>query len=167
MNYQKNIENKCNYELLEQCNEFSYSFDNVPNGVDVQVTYDNEKNLVVEEMMMAVSPCLLTKLTTYEENSLRQKNVKQFDINNLNLNEMDKYFLISQKMTEFRKYKKEIIDKMDQKEKENKFNTLKEYKESMVVILNYIEASEMWDTLDEAVNLAAEIEELILLFQKK
>jgi hypothetical protein len=163
----KNIENKCNYELLEQCNEFSYSFDNVPNGVDVQVTYDNEKNLVVEEMMMAVSPCLLTKLTTYEENSLRQKNVKQFDINNLNLNEMDKYFLISQKMTEFRKYKKEIIDKMDQKEKENKFNTLKEYKESMVVILNYIEASEMWDTLDEAVNLAAEIEELILLFQKK
>ena len=37
----------------------------------------------------------------------------------------------------------------------------------MVVILNYIEASEMWDTLDEAVNLAAEIEEIILLFQKK
>ena len=163
----KNIENKCNYELLEQCNEFSYSFDNIPNGVDVQVTYDNEKNLVVEEMMMAVSPCLLTKLTTYEENSLKQKNVKQFDINNLNLNEMDKYFLISQKMSEFRKYKKEAIDKMDQKEKENKFNTLKEYKETMAVILNYIEASEMWETIDEAVNLAAEIEELILLFQKK
>ena len=163
----KNIENKCNYELLEQCNEFSYSFDNIPNGVDVQVTYDNEKNLVVEEMMMAVSPCLLTKLTTYEENSLKQKNVKQFDINNLNLNEMDKYFLISQKMSEFRKYKKEAIDKMDQKEKENKFNTLKEYKETMAIILNYIEASEMWETIDEAVNLAAEIEELILLFQKK
>ena len=163
----KNIENKCNYELLEQCNEFSYNFDNMPNGVDVQVTYDNEKNLVVEEMMMAVSPCLLTKLTTYEENSLKQKNVEQFDINNLNLNEMDKYFLISQKMSEFRKYKKETIDKMDQKEKDKIYNILKEYKESMVVILNYIEASEMWETIDEAVNLAAEIEELILLFQKK
>ena len=153
------------YELLEQCNEFSYSFDNIPNGVDVQVTYDNAKNYVVEQMMLAVSPCLLTKLSTYEENNLKQKKVNELDIKNLN--EMDKYFMITQKMIEIKKNKKENIDKMDQKEKETIYNNLKEYKESMVIILNYIEANEMWETIDEAVNLAAEIEELIDLYKNK
>ena len=161
----KNLENKLNYDLLEQCSEFSYSFDNIPNGVDVQVTYDNAKNYVVEQMMLAVSPCLLTKLSTYEENNLKQKKVNELDIKNLN--EMDKYFMITQKMIEIKKNKKENIDKMDQKEKETIYNNLKEYKESMVIILNYIEANEMWETIDEAVNLAAEIEELIDLYKNK
>ena len=83
------------------------------------------------------------------------------------MSEMDKYFLISQKMPDLRKYNKEAIDKMEQKEKENLLITLNEYKGNMVSILNYIEANEMWETLDEAVNIAAEIEDLVKLFNNK
>ena len=160
-----NIEEKLNYDLMEQCNEFSYSLDNIPNGVDVTVTYDNNKNYVVEKMMLAVSPCLLQRLSTYEENQLKKNQIKE--LKDKKMSEMDKYFLISQKMTDFRKYNKEAIDKMEQKEKENLLITLNEYKENMVSILNYIEANEMWETLDQAVNIAAEIEDLIKLINKK
>ena len=41
-----------------------------------------------------------------------------------------------------------------------------EFKNSMVKVLNYIEQSEMWETLEEAANLAAEIEDIIKLFTK-
>ena len=72
MHIDENIEEKLNYDLAEQCSEFSYSLDNIPNGVDVTVTYDNNKNYVVEKMMLAVSPCLLQRLSTYEENQLKK-----------------------------------------------------------------------------------------------
>ena len=160
-----NIEEKLNYDLMEQCNEFSYSLDNISNGVDVTVTYDNNKNYVVEKMMLAVSPCLLQKLTTYEENQLKKKQINE--LKDKQMSEMEKYFVISQKMADLRKYNKEAIDKMDKKEKDNLLNTLNEYKNNMINVLTYIENNEMWETIDEAVNIAAEIEDLIKLFQNK
>ena len=164
-----NIEDKLNNDLVEQCNEFSYSLDNVPNGVDVTVTYDNEKNYVVEKMMLAVSPCLLQRLTTYEENQLKKnQNLNpKVEFIDKNLSEMDKYFLINQKMVELRKYNKESIDKMGQKEKENLLKTIKEYKDNMVTILNYMQACEMWEAFEEAANIAEEIEGLTKLFINK
>ena len=176
------IEDKLVNSLVEQCNEFSYSFDDVQNGIDVHVTYDNNKNYVTEPMTLAVSPCLLQKLSTYEVNNLKknyelkakEKNIdkdkdKDKDKNidkdkDKNITEMDKYFLISQKMNDYRKYNKDSIAKLDQKEKDNIKSNLNEYKESMVIILNFFETSEMWDLMEEGANLSAEIEELIKLF---
>ena len=161
-----NIENKLNCDLAEQCNEFSYSLDNVTNGVDVTVTYDNGRNYVVEKVMLAVSPCLLQRLTTFEENQLKKNQNPKNELKDEKLSEMDKYFLINQKMTELRKYNKEAIDKMNINEKDNLLKTLKEYKENMVAILNYIQACEMWETFEQAANIALEIEDLIKLFNK-
>ena len=160
------IGDKINYDLIEQCNEFSYSLGEIQNGVDVQVTFDNNKNYVVEPMMLAVSPCLLKKLSSYEENLLNKNRYKDLkDIKNLN--EMDTYFLITQKMNDYRKYNnKENVDKLEQKDKDNVLANLNEFKNSMVKVLNYIEQSEMWETLEEAANLAAEIEDIIKLFTK-
>ena len=169
------IEDKLVNNLIEQCNEFSYSFDDVQNGIDVQITYDNNKNYITEPMMLAVSPCLLKKLNTYEENTLKKNKNKVNNEQNdkdrdkdkdkdKNMTEMDKYFLICQKMNDYRKYNKESIAKMEQKEKDNIKSTLNEYKESLVIILNFFEASEMWDLMESGANIAAEIEELIKLF---
>jgi len=160
------IGDKINYDLIEQCNEFSYSLGEIQNGVDVQVTFDNNKNYVVEPMMLAVSPCLLKKLSSYEENLLNKNRYKDLkDIKNLN--EMDTYFLITQKMNDYRKYNnKENVDKLEQKDKDNVLANLNEFKNSMIKVLNYIEQSEMWETLEEAANLAAEIEDIIKLFTK-
>ena len=160
------IGDKINCDLIEQCNEFSYSLGEIQNGVDVQVTFDNNKNYVVEPMMLAVSPCLLKKLSSYEENLLNKNRYKDLkDIKNLN--EMDTYFLITQKMNDYRKYNnKENVDKLEQKDKDNVLANLNEFKNSMIKVLNYIEQSEMWETLEEAANLAAEIEDIIKLFTK-
>ena len=37
----------------------------------------------------------------------------------------------------------------------------------MTNVLNYIQQMEMWDTLDEALNMSSEIENLIKLFSNK
>ena len=80
---------------------------------------------------------------------------------------MDTYFLITQKMNDYRKYNnKENVDKLEQKDKDNVLANLNEFKNSMIKVLNYIEQSEMWETLEEAANLAAEIEDIIKLFTK-
>ncbi len=67
-------------------------------------------------------------------------------------------------MNDYRKYNKENISKMEQKEKDNIKLNLNGYKESMVIILNYFEVNEMWDLMEEGANLASEIEELLKLF---
>ena len=64
---------KIKYDLIEQCNEYTYSLDNLQNGVDVQVTFDNQQNYVLEQMMLSVSPCLLKIITAYNEHLLKQK----------------------------------------------------------------------------------------------
>ena len=162
------IEDKLKYDLLEQCNEFSYSLGEIQNGVDVQVSYDNNKNFVVEPMTFSVSPCLLQRLTVSEENLLIKTQDNQSKNKNLtNLTEMEKYALIYEKMNDLRKYNKENIGQLKQNEKDDILLTLKEYQESMIIILNYFESNGMWETIEEAANIAYDIEELIKLFNNK
>ena len=163
------IEDKIKYDLIEKCNEFPYSLGgigDIQDGVDVQVTFDNNKNYVVEPMMLAVSPCLLRRISTYEENLLNKNRNK--DINkNKNMNQMDIYISIKKNMDDYRKYNKETFDKLEQKQKDDIILKLKQDKESMANVLNYIQQMEMWDTLDEALNISTEIENLIKLFSNK
>ena len=159
------IEEKMKYDLVEQCNEYTNSFGDMNNGVDVHVSFDNTKNYVVEPMMLAVSPCLLQRLTNYEENMLKGKKIKE--LKDKELNEMEKYLLICEKMNDFRKYNKETIDKMEQKEKDEKLASLNEYKETLVIITNYFEEKEMWENFEIVVNLNSEVENLINLFKGK
>ena len=165
------IEDKINYDLIEKCNEFPYSLGgigNIQDGVDVQVTFDNNKNYVVEPMMLAVSPCLLRRISTYEENSLNKNRIKNNDINNnKNMNQMDVYILITKNMNDYRKYNKVTVDKLEQKQKDDIILKLKQDKESMANVLNYIQQMEMWDTLGEALNMSTEIENFIKLFSNK
>ena len=67
-------------------------------------------------------------------------------------------------MKDYKKYNKEKIDKMEQNEKQNILSILKDYKESMNMILNFIQINEMWEVIDDAINLSKEIEDLIVLF---
>ena len=163
------IEDKIKYDLIEKCNEFPYSLGgigDIQDGVDVQVTFDNNKNYVVEPMMLAVSPCLLRRISTYEENLLNKNRNK--DINkNKNMNQMDIYISIKKNMDDYRKYNKETFDKLEQKQKDDIILKLKQDKESMANVLNYIQQMEMWDTLDEVLNMSAEIENFIKLFSSK
>ena len=163
------IEDKIKYDLIEKCNEFPYSLGgigDIQDGVDVQVTFDNNKNYVVEPMMLAVSPCLLRRISTYEENLLNKNRNK--DINkNKNMNQMDIYISIKKNMDDYRKYNKETFDKLEQKQKDDIILKLKQDKESMANVLNYIQQMEMWDTLDEVLNMSAEIENFIKLFSNK
>ena len=163
------IEDKIKYDLIEKCNEFPYSLGgigDIQDGVDVQVTFDNNKNYVVEPMMLAVSPCLLRRISTYEENLLNKNRNK--DINkNKNMNQMDIYISIKKNMDDYRKYNKETFDKLEQKQKDDIILKLKQDKESMANVLNYIQQMEMWDTLDEVLNMSSEIENFIKLFSNK
>ena len=170
----KNYSEKIKYDLIEQCNEFTYSFDNMPNGVDVQVAFDSQKNLVIEPMMLSVSPCLLKTITNYDEHILKQKMDKNKDknkndfINMSMMNEMERYFAIAQRMVSLRKYKtKENLEKITQEEKNNLIKELDLYKKAMEIILIYIETNEMWENLDEAMSISTEINELIKLINNK
>ena len=163
------IEEQIIYNLTEKCNEFPYSLGGIGNlqdGVDVQVTYDNNKHYVVEPMMLAVSPCLIKRISEYDESLLKKNKIKDLT-SNKNITQMDTYFKISKNMEEYRKYNKEAIEKLDQKQKDEIFSKLNQDRESMVSVLNYIEQMEMWETLDYAANISAEIEDLIKLFSNK
>ena len=70
-------------------------------------------------------------------------------------------------MDEYRKYNKEEIGKMDQKQKDDILLKLNQDKESMVGVLTYIEQMEMWEELEDGANISAEIEDLIKLFSNK
>ena len=149
---------KNNYEIIEQCNEYSYSFDNYENSVEVQVIFDPQKNYVIESIIFAVAPCLLKKISPYEEHILNQKIPKD----KKNFTEMEKYFFIGQKMVELRKYNnKEKIEKMTPDEKNAIIKELEKYNKDMEEILKYIENNEMWENIDEAANMAADINDII------
>ena len=157
-----NFDKKLNFELIEQCNEFSYSFDNIENiqnGVDIQIVFDCQKNYVSESMMLSATPCLLKNISNYEETALKQ---------NMPLNdsdEMKKYFLISQKIKEIRKINFE--NKFTKEEKDKLIDDLKEYSKSMEEILKYMEINEMWDNMEEAANISADILDFINMINKK
>ena len=80
---------------------------------------------------------------------------------------MDIYISIKKNMDDYRKYNKETFDKLEQKQKDDIILKLKQDKESMANVLNYIQQMEMWDTLDEVLNMSAEIENFIKLFSNK
>ena len=163
------IEEQIIYNLTEKCNEFPYSLGGIGNlqdGVDVQVTYDNNKHYIVEPMMLAVSPCLIKRISEYDESLLKKNKIKDLT-SNKNITQMDTYSKIAKNMEEYRKYNKEAIEKLDQKQKDEIILKINQDKESMVGVLNYIEQMEMWETLDDAANISAEIEDLIKLFSNK
>ena len=166
------FEDKIKYDLIEQCNEYTYSLDNLQNGVDIQVTFDNQQNYVLEQMMLSVSPCLLKIITAYVEHLLKQKLPKKQEENknifNDMMNEMEKYYIIAQKMVELRKYtNKENINKLTQDEKNKLNKELNEYKNEMQNIMLFIETNEMWENLDEASSIFNEINELIQLLKNQ
>ena len=173
----QNFSEKLQYDLIEQCNKFSYSFENMLNGVDVKVSFDNQKNFVIEPMMLSASPCLLKKIAPYDEHILKQKipksQVQKPEIKNefekLNvMTEMEKYFSIAQKMVQLRKYKnKENIDKMSNEDKNKLINELNEYSKAMQIILVYIEENEMWENIDEAASISSEIDEILKMLNTK
>ena len=163
-----NFDKKLNYDLVEQCNEFSYSLDNIPNiqnGVDVQVVFDNQKNFVSEEMMLAVTPCLLKQITIYEENIFRQKmpNI----ITNSHNDKIQKYMEIKQKFFEIKENNIDKMDKLTKEEKDKIILELNEYTKSLENLLEYFEENELWDNIDEAANVAADIIYFIELLNKK
>ena len=163
------IEEQIIYNLTEKCNEFPYNLGGIGNlqdGVDVQVTYDNNKHYVVEPMMLAVSPCLIKRISEYDESLLKKNKIKDLT-SNKNITQMEIYSKITKNMEEYRKYNKEAIEKLDQKQKDEIILKINQDKESMVDVLNYIEQMEMWETLDYAANISAEIEDLIKLFSNK
>ena len=164
----KNFDKKLNYDLIEQCNEFSYSFDNIPNmqnGVDIQVIFDNQKNFVSEEMMLSASPCLLKYISIFEENTLKQKMPNNY-INNEN-EEMKQYLDIKQKYLLIKNNNIDKIDKLTQDEKDKIIKELNGYIKSLEEILNNFEANELWDNIDEAANVAADIINFLDLLNKK
>ena len=173
----QNFSEKLQYDLIEQCNKFSYSFENMLNGVDVKVSFDNQKNFVIEPMMLSTSPCLLKKIASYDEHILKQKipkpQVQKPEIKNefekLNvMTEMEKYFSIAQKMVQLRKYKnKENIEKMSNEDKNKLINELNEYSKAMQIILVYIEENEMWENIDEAASISSEIDEILKMLNTK
>ena len=157
-----NFDKKLNFELIEQCNEFSYSFDNIKNiqnGVDIQIVFDCEKNYVSEPMMLSATPCLLKNISSYEEMALKQN----MPLNNSE--EMKKYFQIFQKIKELRKIN--FNDKLTKEEKDKLINDLKEYNKSMEEILKYMENNEMWDNMEEAANISADILDFINTINKQ
>ena len=163
------MEEQLLYNLTEKCNEFPYSLGglgNLQDGVDVQVTYDNNKHYVVEPMMLAVSPCLLRHVSEYDEALLKKNKIKDIT-SNKNITQMDTYIKVKKNMDEYRKYNKEAIGKMDQKQKDDILLKLNQDKESMVGVLTYIEQMEMWEELEDGANISAEIEDLIKLFSNK
>ena len=187
----QNFSEKLNYDLIEQCNQFTYSLDNMLNGVDVKVSFNGEKEFVTEDVMLAVSPCLLKRVVPYEEHILMQRipkannninknnnennnnnnknsnNDKSEEFNNFSyMTEMEQYFTIVEKMVELRKYKnKEIIDKITPDEKNKLIKELDQYSQAMIIIKGYIEANEMWENLDEADNISSEINDLMKLLK--
>ena len=155
-----NFEKKLNYDLIEQCNEFTYSFDNIKNiqnGVDIKVIFDNTKNYVSENIFLAVSPCLLKSIFSFEENIFKKK----MPINDSD--EMKKYFIITQRINEIKK--NEINNNKEEKDKIK--TELDNYNKNMVDILRYMELNELWDYMEDAVNVSQEILDYINLLSDK
>ena len=162
-----NFDKKLNFDLIEQCNEFSYSFDNISNiqnGVDIKVIFDMQKNYVSESMMLSVTPCLLKTLSIYEENFLNEKLLNNNIIEN---NSVKKYLDIKQKFFDLKNNNIDKIDKLTQDEKNKIIVELNEYSKMMEEILLEFEEKELWDNIDEATNVAAYIIEFIDLVNKK
>ena len=123
----------------------------------VKIVFDCRKNYVSEPMMLSCTPCLLKNITNYEEMTLKQK----MPLNDSD--EMKKYFLIIQKINELRKNNFDILTK---EEKDKLISELNGYSKSMEEILKYMEKNEMWDDIEEAANISADILDFINMINK-
>ena len=151
-----------NYDLLEKCKEKIYNGKDILNGIDVKVEYNNTFD---ENMMLAVSPCLLREISPEEENSLKnQKKPEKKEKKEKKSYEMQKFELIGREMAKYRKYTKEAINKMTRSENDNIAITLDDYKSTMDMICNYVQEKELWDMIEQVSVLTNEIENLLQLF---
>jgi hypothetical protein len=158
-------------DIFEQCDSPIYYQEEMSNAVDIKVCYDNAKQLIVEPMKFAVSPCLLKKLSTFEENGLRQKNEKKnvqkiIAVKNNNVVEMELYYSLFQKMAECRQQMGKI-DTLKEEEKKDILKNLNVYNETIINIINFLETNERWEQIPEAVSLEEEIQKYIDILNKK
>ena len=169
------ISEKLSNDLIEICDKNTN--DNFINGIDVTVLYDIDKNLVVEPMALALSPCLLEKLSLEQEDLFinkqsielpPQKDNMEENVKNIGnigkCEEMEKYETISKKVSELKKYNKDHVNKMSKEEKEKIRNLLEEFKNSLTIIDIYVQENEKWDLVDEISFLSTDIDDLLKLF---
>ena len=151
-------------DLMEQCKESIYRGKEILNGVDVKVEYNNTFG---ENTMLAVSPCLLTEISTEEENSLKKQHQQQKQKTQKSTKkcyEMQKFDLIEREMAKYRKYTKDVIQKMTMSEKDNIAIILEDYKSTMDMISTYVQDNELWDMIEKVSSIINEIENLLSLF---
>ena len=153
---------KLNHDLIELCKENTYKGRDILNGVDVKVEYNNTFD---ENMMLAVTPCLLRELSPEEENSLKkqQQNPPKKEKKSY---ELQKFDLIEREMEKYRKYTKDEIKKMTRSQKDNIAITLDDYKSTMDMICNYVQQNELWDMIEQVSSITNEIETLLNLFDQ-
>ena len=168
------ISEKLNNDLIEQCDKNIN--ENFINGIDATLLYDIDKNLVVEPMALALSPCFLEKLSLEEEDLFINKQNINLPPQNIDREEvvkdfgkcveMEKYETISKKVSELKKYNKDHVSKMSKEEKEKIRNLLEEYKNSLTIIDIYVNENEKWDLVDEISFLSSDIDDLLKLFSE-
>ena len=154
----KNNKNLSN-ELIEKCKEITYNGKDILNGIDVKVEYNNTFD---ENMMLAVSPCLLREVSSEEQNTLQKQQSTKKQVKKSY--EMQKFDLIEREMAKYRKYTKDMIQKMNRSQKDNIAITLEDYKSTMDMICNYVQENELWDMIENVSSLTNEIEQLLTLF---
>ena len=165
--YTNTIKNKksLSNDIVEKCQESIYRGKEILNGVDVKVEYNNTFD---NDMMLAVSPCLLEELSPEEENTLKkqhQQQQQQKSLKNVKKSyEMQKLDLIEREMVKYRKYTKDDIKKMTISEKDNIAITLEDYKSTMDIISTYVQDNELWDKIEKVSEIINEIENLLSLF---
>ena len=151
-------------DIVEKCQEYIYRGKEILNGVDVKVEYNNTFD---NDMMLAISPCLLEELSAEEENTLKKQHQQQQQKSQKNVNksyEMQKLDLIEREMAKYIKYTIDDIKKMTTSEKDNIAITLEDYKSTMDIISTYVQDNELWDMIEKVSEIINEIENLLNLF---
>lgn len=149
---------KLNNELMEECKESVCKDKDILNGIDVKIEYNSTFD---ENTIIAVSPCLLREISPEEEKALKTKTNTQKQVKKSY--EMQKFDLIKREMAKYRKYTKEMINKMSISERDNLGLTLDDYKSTMNNVTFYIQDNELWDLVEEVETINNEIENLLKL----
>ena len=145
------------------------------NKVDVFFLFDENKNVIMEEMKFSFTPCLLQQIDNNQESALqnlyesnKEKMLKKEANVQKDSYELKKLELINKEIKKFEKYKNDekLIEEIDKKEIENYIFMFEDYKNSMNTIGTYIETNELWDLISQVSLTAAEIDEFITLFNK-
>lgn len=167
---------KCNYDVGGECGEEMLLYESPSvNKVDVFFLFDENKNVIMEEMKFSFTPCLLQQIDNNQESALqnlyesnKEKMLKKEANVQKDSYELKKLELINKEIKKFEKYKNDekLIEEIDKKEIENYIFMFEDYKNSMNTIGTYIETNELWDLISQVSLTAAEIDEFITLFNK-